>query len=139
MQKISILIITIIVLVLTFSFSEVFSIYHFGDVPTLLATLYLLSIFLIFEYLVISIIYVIRKLIRKEKLGFKKIIGLILLFFALLLILLFLVVVDIDYLNWYMNSSPFYLNIIFRSFEFLLPSIILLVIGYLLMKKKKTK
>ena len=102
-------------------------------------SLYLISIFVIFEYLSISITYIVRKLIKKEKLEIKKIIGLILLLVALLLILLYLVVLDIDYLHWYMNSAPFYLNVIVRSVEFLLPSIILIVIGINLIKRKKIK
>ena len=101
-----------------------------SNVPTLLTSLYLISIFAIFEYLSISITYIARKLIKKEKLETKKIIG---------LILLYLVVLDIDYLHWYMNSAPFYLNIIVRSVEFLLPSIILIVIGINLIKRKKIK
>jgi len=134
MKKRTIIILSIIILVLTFIFAEIFSIYHFGNVPTLLTSLYLISIFAIFEYLSISITYIARKLIKKEKLETKKIIGLI-----LLLILLYLVVLDIDYLHWYMNSAPFYLNIIVRSVEFLLPSIILIVIGINLIKRKKIK
>ena len=134
MKKRTIIILSIIILVLTFIFAEIFSIYHFGNVPTLLT-----SLFAIFEYLSISITYIARKLIKKEKLETKKIIGLILLFVALLLILLYLVVLDIDYLHWYMNSAPFYLNIIVRSVEFLLPSIILIVIGINLIKRKKIK
>jgi hypothetical protein len=38
-----------------------------------------------------------------------------------------------------MNSAPFYLNVIVRSVEFLIPSIILIVIGILLIKNKKKK
>lgn len=137
MKKGTIIILSIIVLVLTFIFAEIFSIYHFGSVPTLLTSLYLIFIFAIFEYLSISIIYIVRKLIKKEKLEIKKIVGLILLFVAILLMLLFLVVVDVDYLHSYMYSSPFYLNVIVRSVEFLLPSIVLIVISILLMKKQK--
>ena len=137
MKQWTIIILTIITLVLTFAFAEIFSIYHFGSVPTLLTSLYLISIFAIFEYLSISITYVIRKLIKKEKIRSKEIIGLILLFIALLLILLFLVVVDVDYLNWYTNSSPFYLNVIVRSVEFLIPSLILIVVSVILLKNKK--
>lgn len=85
----------------------------------------------------ISITYIIRKLLKKEKLELKKIVGLILLFLSLLLVLLFLIVVNMDYLNWYAYSSPFYLNIIARSIEFLFPSIVLIVIGILLIKTKK--
>ncbi len=139
MKKGTIIILSIITLVLTFIFAEIFSIYHFGSVPTLLTSLYLISIFAIFEYLSISITYIVRKLIKKEKLETKKIIVLILLFVALLLALLYLVVLDVDYLHWYMNSSPFYLNIIVRSVEFLLPSIVLIIIGIFLMKRKKKK
>ncbi len=136
MKKRAIIILSIIILVLTFIFAEILSIYHFGNVPTLLTSLYLISIFSIFEYLSIFITYIVRKLIKKEKLEIKKIIGLILLLVALLLILLYLVVLDIDYLHWYINSAPFYLNVIVRSIEFLLPSIILIVIGINLIKKR---
>ena len=139
MKKRTIIILSIITLVLTFIFAEIFSIYHFGSAPTLLTSLYIISIFAIFEYLSISITYIVRKLIKKEKLETKKIIGLILLFVALLLALLYLVVLDVDYLHWYMNSSPFYLNVIVRSVEFLLPSIVLIIIGIFLMKRKKKK
>ena len=136
MKKRAIIILSIIILVLTFIFAEILSIYHFGNVPTLLTSLYLISIFSIFEYLSIFITYIVRKLIKKEKLEIKKIIGLILLLVALLLILLYLVVLDIDSLHWYMNSAPFYLNVIVRSIEFLLPSIMLIVIGINLIKKR---
>lgn len=139
MKKGKIIILSIITLVLTFIFAEIFSIYHFGSAPTLLTSLYLISIFAIFEYLSISITYIVRKLIKKEKLETKKIIVLILLFVALLLALLYLVVLDVDYLHWYMNSSPFYLNVIVRSVEFLFPSIVLIIIGIFLMKRKKKK
>ena len=137
MKKVTIIILSIIALILTFIFAEIFSIYHIGSVPTLLTSLYLIFIFAILEYLSISITYIIRKMLKKEKLDIKKIIGLVLLFVALLLVLLFLIVINVDYLHWYMYSSPFYLNVIVRSVEFLLPSIVLIVIGILLMKKKK--
>ena len=137
MKKGTILIISIITLILTFVIAEIFSIYHFGSVPTLLTSLYLISIFAMLEYLAISITYIVRRLIKKEKLKIKNIIGLILLFVALLLVLLYLVVLDVDYLHWYMNSAPFYINVIVRSVEFLIPSIILIVIGIILLKKKK--
>ena len=137
MKKVTIIILSIIALILTFIFAEIFSIYHIGSVPTLLTSLYLIFIFAILEYLSISITYIIRKMLKKEKLDIKKIIGLVLLFVALLLVLLFLIVINVDYLHWYMYSTPFYLNVIVRSVEFLLPSIVLIVIGILLMKKKK--
>lgn len=137
MKKGIILILSIISLVLTFIFAEMFSIYHFGDVPTLLTSLYLLSIFSIFEYFSISIMYIVKKIVKKEKIEIKKIIGLILLFITLLLILLFLIVVNVDWLNWYAYSSPFYINVIVRSVEFLLPAIIFIVISIILFKSKK--
>lgn len=137
MKKRTVILLTIVILILTFIFAETFSIYHFGNMPTLLTTLYLISIFSLFEYLSIFITYIIKKLIRKEKLEIKKIIGLILLLIALLLILLFLIVINVDYLNWYMYSSPFYINVIVRSIEFLIPSLILIIVGIILLKKKK--
>ena len=139
MKKRNILIGSIISIIITFIFAEIFSLYHFGSVPTLLTTLYLISIFSMFEYLLISTTYVIRKLIKKEKLEIKKIMGIILLFVALLLVLLFLIVVNVDYLHWYMYSSPFYLNVIVRSVEFLLPAIVLILISILLIKNKNKK
>ena len=139
MKKRNILIGSIISIIITFIFAEIFSLYHFGSVPTLLTILYLISIFSIFEYLLISTTYVIRKLIKKETWEIKKIIGIILLFVALLLVLLFLIVVNVDYLHWYMYSSPFYLNVIVRSVEFLLPAIVLILISILLIKNKNKK
>ena len=134
MKKIN-LILNFVSLILTFIFADVLSIYSFGSIPTLLTILYFLSIFLILDYVLITGSYILKKLITKEKILIKKIIGLILIFIALILILLFLVVVNVDYLHWYMYSSPFYLNIIVRSIEFLLPAAVLLVIGFLLIKK----
>ena len=134
-MKIRLVIISIISLILTFVFAELLSLYHFGSIPTLLTSLYLISMFAIIEYLFISITYIIKKIVKKQKIGVKKIIGLFLLFIALLFILSFLIVVDIDWLNWYVYSSPFYINVIIRSVEFLLSAIILIVISIVLMKK----
>ena len=134
-MKIRLVIISIISLILTFVFAELLSLYHFGSIPTLLTSLYLISMFAIIEYLFISITYIIKKIVKKQKIGVKKIIGLFLLFIALLFILSFLIVVDIDWLNWYVYSSPFYINVIIRSVEFLLPAVILIVISIVLMKK----
>lgn len=137
MKKKSIIIITIITLIFTFIFAEIFSIYHFGSIPTLLTTSYLISIFSIFEYLLISLTYIIKKRMKKEKIERKKIIGLILLFIALLLILFYIVSLNIDWLNWYAYSSPFYLNVIVKIIEYIIPSIILIIISIRLLKKKK--
>ena len=136
MKKVTIIILSIITLILTFGFAEIFSIYHFGSVPTLLTTLYLIIIFSIFEYLLVFITYVIRKLIKKEKIQRTKIIGLILLFVALLLIFWFVVVINIDWLNWYeYYSTPFYLNVIVKSIMYLFPSTILIIVSIKLLKK----
>ena len=138
MKKGTIIVLSIITLILTFAFAEIFSIYHFGSVPTLLTTLYLIIIFSIFEYLLISITYVIRKLIKKEKIQRIKIIGLILLFVALLLIFWFVVAINVDWLNWYEHySTPFYLNVIVKSMMYLLPSTILIIVSILCIKKNK--
>lgn len=137
MKKRAIIILSIIAAFLTFVFSEIFSIYHFGSVPTLLTSLYLISIFAIFEYLSISITYVIKEIIKKKKIKTIKIIGLTILFLSLLLILWFVVVINIDWLNWYANSTPFYINIIVKMIKYLLPSIVLTVISIVLLKKKK--
>lgn len=136
-KNLTIIGITILSLVLTFFFTEIMSIYHFGTIPTLLTTLYLISMFSIIEYLLLSIYYIVKKLIKKEKLNKKIIISLVLLFISLLLILGYILILDIDYLHWYMYSSPFYLNVIVRSLEFLLPAIILIIISIILIKKAK--
>lgn len=72
MKKSLILLLSILALLLTFTIADLFSIYHFGSIPTLLTSLYLLSIFTIFEYLLIFITYIIRKLLKKDKLKIKK-------------------------------------------------------------------
>ena len=72
----------------------------------------------------------------KKKIKMKKIIGLILLLISIMLFILFAVVLNADYLNWYMYSSPFYLNVIVRCIEFILPGIISLIIGIVLLKKE---
>lgn len=137
MKKRMILVLSIFTLIITFVLAELFSVYHFGSIPTLLTSLYLLSIFAILEYLSITIMYIIGKLIKKEKIKTKKIIGLITLFIALLLILLFLIIIDVDWLNWYAYSSPFYINVIVRSIELLLPAIVFIVVSIFLLKNKK--
>ena len=45
MKKGTIIILTFIILILTFILSEIFSIYHFGSFPTLLTFLYLILIY----------------------------------------------------------------------------------------------
>ena len=137
MKKKSILIGTIISIITTFAFAELFSLYHLGNAPTLLTSFYLISIFSIFEYILLSLIYIIKKILNKEKIKVKEIFGRILLFIALLLILLFGVILEVDWLNWYAYSSPFYINVIVRSLEFLLPAIVIIIVGICLINKKK--
>lgn len=136
MKKRNIFILSVIAIILTFVIADIFSVYSFGTVPTVLTSLYLISLFGILEYIFISGGYIFNKIYNKEKIFVKKIVGLILLFVALMLIFLYLVVVNVDYLHWYMYSSPFYLNVIIRSVEFLLPSLILVGISIFLFKKK---
>ena len=135
MKKRFILVLSVISVLITFFLGEVFSIYSFGSVPRLLTIIYLLVIFGFIEYFLIVGVFVIKKILKKEKLGIKKILGLILLFFFLLLLFLYLIILDIDYLNWYMYSSPFYINVVVRSLEFLLPAIGCFVGSIYLLKK----
>ena len=130
------LICSLIALVLTFFLGEILSIYSFGTIPTVLTSLYLISMFLILDYLLICGVYIISKLVRKEKIGIKKIIGLILIFIFLILVLYYIIVLNIDYLHWYVNSSPFYFDVIFRGIEILLPGIIMFIIGIFLIRKR---
>ena len=133
------LISSIISIIITLFLGEILSIYSFGSVPTLLTTLYLISMFSIINYLIIVGTYIVKKIIKKEKISLKKIIGLILLFISLVLVLYYIIVLDIDYLNWYVNSAPFYFNVIFRSIDYLIPSIIMFIIGIKLINKKELK
>ena len=136
MKKNNIILCIVLSIIITFIFAEIFSIYSFGSFPTLLTCLYLLSIFSIFSYILLGSSYVISSKINKKKISGKKVIGLILLFIALVLIFSYLIVLNVDYLHWYMYSSPFYLNVIYRSVEFLLPVIILIIVSIILFRKK---
>lgn len=59
---------------------------------------------------------------------------------SLLLVLVFFIMLVLDYCkyNSYTTSAPFYTFVIVRAFEFLLPSIVLFVIG-IFCKRKFTK
>ena len=138
------LIITIISIIITFILAEILSIYCIGSIPTILTTLYLIIIFTIIEYILLLITYIIKKKRKKQKITRNEIFGRITLFIGLILILLFIMVLNIDYLNWYMYSAPFYLNVLVRTTEFIIPAIILILISTKLIKdkskgKKKTK
>lgn len=139
MKKSLILLLSIIALLFTFILSNLFSIYHLGSTPTLLTSLYLITIFVIFDYLLIFTTYIIKKLVRKEKLDNKKIIAYILLLVSSSLILSFVIITYIDYLTRYEPTKPFYLNVIKRIIEFLLPSIITFIISVILLKRKKER
>jgi len=136
MKKRNILIGTIISFVLTFILAELFSIYHFGSIPTLLTLFYLIAIFSVFEYIVLMLIHIINKLIKQEKIRGKEIFGRILIFVSLLLVLFLGIILEIDWLNWYAYSSPFYINVIFRTIELIVPAILFLIVGTRLMRKK---
>lgn len=140
MKKILTIIGTIILsLTITFIFAETFSLYHFGTIPTFTTFTYLLFIFCFITYILLSLIYIISKKIKTEKIGIKKIISLVLFFVSLLLILGFIVILNLDWITYYSNypSAPFYVYIIVRSLEFLLPSIILIIVGIVLLLKNK--
>ncbi len=123
-------------LIITFLIAEIFSLYHFGNIPTFTTLTYLLFIFFFITYILLSLIYIISKRIKNEKIGIKKIISLILFFISLLLILGFIVILNIDWITYYSNypSAPFYVYIIVRSLEFLLPSILFIIVGIVLLK-----
>lgn len=139
MKKSLILLLSIIALLFTFILSNLFSIYHLGSTPTLLTSLYLTSIFIIFDYLLIFITYIIKKLVKKEILDIKRIMAYILLLVSLSLILSFVISTYTDYLTRYEPTKPFYLNVIKRIIEFLLPSIITFIISVILLKRKKER
>ena len=129
----------ILSLIITFVFTETFSLYRFGTTSTFTTFTYLLFIFCFITYILLSLIYIISKKVKKEKIGIKKIISLVLFFVSLLLILGFMVILNLDWITYYSNypSAPFYVYIIVRSLEFLLPSIILIIVGIVLLLKNK--
>ena len=129
----------ILSLIVTFMFAETFSLYHFGTIPTFPTFTYLLFIFCFITYILLSLIYIISKKIKKKKIGIKKTISLILFFVSLLLILGFIVILNLDWVTYYSmgNSAPFYVFILLRCLEFLLPSIVLIIVGIVLLLKNK--
>lgn len=129
----------IISLIITFILAELFSLYHFGSVPTTSTIINLISLFSIFEYLILSISFIINKKKNKQTISHNDIFSMILFFLSLLLFLYFLFATNIDWLNYYSrgNSAPFYLTIIGNGIKILIPSIILLILGIVILKKKK--
>ena len=137
MKKDFIMFITIILsLLFTFLLSNFIGLYTFGTTPTTLTIIYLISIFSIIEYLFIIISYLANK--KRKKLSLKKIISFFMFFISLVLILFFIFVTNVDWLNFYSSgdSAPFYITIIKNSFIFLVPSLIFIIIGIILFKKK---
>lgn len=57
---------------------------------------------------------------------------------SIILVICFIIYLIIDYFNYdsIITSAPFYVNIIIRLLEFILPSIILFIIGFILKNKK---
>lgn len=140
MKKIDILIDTIVSIILTFVLAEIFSLYHFGDKPTLLTSMYLISLFTMIEYSLLSLIYIIRKIMSKEKITIKEIVARVLLYGGLIFFILgYIISINIDWLNQYSSSSPFYVHVLIDSLEFLLPAITLIIISVVLSKKKNLK
>lgn len=142
MKKILTIFVTIVFsLVMTFMLAQAFFLYRFGNKITLTTFIYLLFIFCFITYILLSIVYIINKKVKKEKIGIKKIISLLLFFIALILILLFIMLLNLDWVTYYSNgySSPFYLFVIVRSLEFLLPAVILIIIGVVLWLKSAKK
>lgn len=132
MKKKLIIILSIISFILTLIIGCILSLFKFN----IFNYLYLLLIFSIFEFISLVLYYLFFKIKNKDKIKLKKIFGLLLIFLCLLLFVLCVIVLDIDYLNWYMYSAPFYLNVIVRCVEFCLPGIISLIIGIILLKKE---
>lgn len=133
MKKRLITILTVIAVIITFILAKIL---NYFTISTPLSIIYLIVIFALIEYLLLTITYIVTKLMKKEKIKLKKIIGLVLLFLSLLLILLYMVVLNFDWLTFYIYSSPFYLMVISRSIEFLIPAITLIIISIILLRKK---
>lgn len=130
---------TIVSLILTFVLAELLSLYHFGTVPTILTIIYLVSLFCIFEYLILTVKFIINKKKNHQTISYKNIFSMILFFISLLLVLYFIFATNIDWLNYYSkgDSAPFYLTIITNGIKILIPSVISFVLGIFISKKKK--
>ncbi len=132
---------TIVSLIITMLTAQEFSLYNFGNKITFTTFTYLLFIFCFITSVLLSLLYIINKKLKKEKIGIKKISILVLFFISMLLTLGFIVMLNLDWITYYSNynSSPFYSFIIVRTLEFLLPAIILIIIGIVLLLKNKKK
>ncbi len=134
MKKKTFLILSLIALISTFIFAAM-------NTPSPLTILSLISIFLTFEYFFLLLSYFVNKFVQNKKIRLSQIIGLVLPIISIVLILLFSIILNYDYLIWYAYSTPFYINVLTRSIEFLLPAIIIIIISLLLIKisKKNSK
>lgn len=127
----------IVSLILTFVLAELLSLYHFGTVPTTLTTIYLVSLFCIFEYLIFSVNFIFNKKKNHQPISHRNIFSMILFFLSLLLVLYFIFATNIDWLNYYSrgDSAPFYLTIVTNGIKILIPSVISFVLGIFISKK----
>ena len=128
----------IISLIITFILAESLSLYHFGNIPTTLTIIYLVSLFCIFEYLILSVGFIFNKKKNKQVISRNNIFSMILFFLSLLLVLYFIFATNIDWLNYYSkgNSAPFYLTIMGNGIKILGPAAILFILGIFILKKK---
>ena len=129
----------IVSLILTFVLAELLSLYHFGTFPTVLTIIYLISLFCIFEYLILLANFIVNKKKKHQTISHRNIFSMILFFLSLLLVLYFIFTTNIDWLNYYSrgDSAPFYLTIITNGIKILMPSVISFVLGIFISKKKK--
>lgn len=129
----------IVSLILTFVLAELLSLYHFGTFPTVLTIIYLISLFCIFEYLILLANFIVNKKKKHQTISHRNIFSMILFFLSLLLVLYFIFTTNIDWLNYYSrgDSAPFYLTIITNGIKILIPSVISFVLGIFISKKKK--
>lgn len=130
------IIISSIILLITLIISETLMLYHFETKPTIFTFSYLISIFSIIEYILITFIYISSKIKNKIKIPIFSLIAILLIFIALLLILMLIIVLNIDWLNWYMNSAPFYINVLTKCLKYLTPAILMIVVSIVILRKK---
>ena len=126
----------IVSLVLTLLLGYILNIYHFNTKLTSLSFIYLFIIFSIILYLILSVLYLIKKKTNNESITVKLIISICLSFVSLCLILFFIFDTNIAWLNHYSsgNSAPFYLTILKNILIFILPSLIIEIISIKLFK-----
>lgn len=139
MKKKFIILCFVIAFLFTLLFSYVFGIYSFNSSITMRTFLYMVSIFSVLSYINIALYYLISKKIKKEKISLLKVTSMVLFLIAILLVIFLIIGLEIDYLNWYSNSSPFYIHVILRSIEYLAPAIFMVVIGIFLIKNDNGK